>query len=131
MLTRTGEHALRAVLLLAQRRDELVPSAAIARELDAPSGYLAKTLSELAQRGLVEGRRGPGGGYRLAVEPAELTLAGLLDGFEPALSDRCLLNGRDCDAHGPCAAHERWSQVQLAVREPLNETTIADLLPPA
>lgn len=130
MLTRTAEHALRAVIRLARAMGtELVQADRIAADLGAPVDYMAKTLGTLAAAGVVDSRRGPGGGYRLLRPPHEITIASIVDLFEPEPGiARCLLSGTSCEAVPPCAAHQRWIEVQRAVREPLQTTTIADLL---
>lgn len=129
ILNQTAEHALRAVLLLAQRRDEIVSSQEIAEALGAPPNYLAKTLSALAARGIVKGRRGPRGGYRLDIEPDDLTIERVTEGFT-AVPDMpvCLLGARPCDPDRPCEAHVRWTRVRERALRPLRETTVADLL---
>lgn len=130
MLSQTSEHALRAVLHLAQRRPgESVPAEAIATALGAPANYLAKTLNALAKRGIVSSMRGPAGGFRLAADPAALTVAEVVAGFdEPRTGGMCLLGGRPCRSERPCAAHVRWTEVKEDVWAPLRRTTIADLL---
>ncbi|HUH13131.1 MAG TPA: Rrf2 family transcriptional regulator [Longimicrobiales bacterium] len=129
-LSQTAEHALRAVLFLAQRTTPVpVSAAAIAEALGAPANYLSKTLHVLARAGIVLGTRGPGGGFRLAVPCRELTVARVIGAFEDSAgSGVCLLGGRACNANKPCAAHERWTAVQEASRLPLEQTTIAELL---
>ena len=132
MLSRTSEHAIRAVLFLATRRGEgpvPVPVDVIAEALDAPRNYLSKTLYELAKAGLVDSVRGVRGGFTLAVVPERLTVARVAAIFdEPRASGMCLLGGRPCDDRTPCAAHDRWSAIVDAARAPLATTTIADLL---
>lgn len=130
MLTRTAEHALRAVLYLArQPGDRPVSAEAVAQALNAPSNYLAKTLGALATAGIVRGRRGPNGGYRLLVPPERLTIGDIADLFEPEHGiSACLLGGRACDPVNPCAAHFRWVAVREAAKEPLRTTTIAELV---
>ncbi|HEX6590028.1 MAG TPA: Rrf2 family transcriptional regulator [Longimicrobiales bacterium] len=130
MLTRTAEHALRAVLYLARQRDDRPVSAEnVAQALGAPSNYLAKTLGALASAGIVRGRRGPNGGYRLLIPAERLTIGEIADLFEPEHGiSACLLGGRACDPSNPCAAHFRWVAVREASKEPLRTTTIAELV---
>jgi DNA-binding IscR family transcriptional regulator len=41
---------------------------------------------------------------------------------------RCMLGTAPCDTAHPCAAHECWTALMRARREPLATTTIATLL---
>ena len=132
MVTQTSEHAIRALLFLAQRPEgDCVPADRIAQALGAPANYLAKTLNVLAKQGLVSSTRGPAGGFRLRVAPARLTLARVVEAFdEPRPRATCLLGDHPCDAARPCRAHAAWSGVCAAMRAPLGATTLADLLSP-
>ncbi len=130
MLSQTAEHAIRAVLYLAQRAPgEAVPADAIADALGAPRNYLAKTLNALARQGIVGSMRGPAGGFRLAAAPERLTLEEVVRAFrEPRARTVCLLGGKPCRDEHPCEAHFRWKAVADGVWEPLRRTTVADLL---
>jgi Rrf2 family protein len=130
MISRTAEHALRAVLYLACRRGEgPVPVETIAAALGAPRNYLSKTLYVLGRQGIVDSVRGVHGGFWLAADPAALSVAQLAEPFaDSRASGQCLLGGRPCAAAVPCAAHRAWTAVTEAARRPLATTTIADLL---
>lgn len=132
MLSQTSEHAIRALLFLAQRPlGEAVPATRIAAALGAPANYLAKTLNALARTGLIASTRGPAGGFRLRRPAGQITLAEVDDAFgEVRPAAVCLLGDRPCDGRAPCAAHARWASVCDQLRAPLRATTIADLLDP-
>jgi Rrf2 family protein len=130
MLSQTAEYALRATLYLArQPHGRPVTAEVIALALGAPANYLAKTLNAMARAGILTGLRGPTGGFRLVRDPAVLTVAEIAGTFdEPVARPMCLLGGRPCSSAHPCEAHVRWTAVTDAMREPLNTTTVADLL---
>jgi Rrf2 family protein len=129
-LTQTAEYAVRAVLYLARTPDGgRVSAETIATALGAPVNYMSKTLNQLAKAGVVDGARGPTGGFRLAVDPSRLTVARVVDTFGAVKSNPvCLLGDRPCTSRRPCAAHHRWTAVAQAMRAPLEETTIGELL---
>lgn len=130
MISQTSEHALRAILFLAQQPAGTAVSAdRVARALGAPPNYLSKTLNALARMGIVASTRGAGGGFRLAVPADELTVARVVEGFQAARPNRvCLLGDRPCDDAAPCEAHFRWKALTGELWEPLCRTTVADLL---
>jgi Rrf2 family protein len=130
MLNDTAEYALRAVLLIAGRRNGTrVTSSEVAGELDLPPNYLSKTLRRLAKRGVLESTRGPGGGYTLTEPPDRIPLARVVEPFQK-LGERkqCLMGREDCDDRTPCAAHHRWRALTERVESFFRETTVADLL---
>ena len=131
MLTQTADHALRALLAIARRGGgRTVRVEEVAALTGAPRNYLGKTLGALVKAGLLRSARGPLGGFALAVEPAEITVARVADLFaEPRASRRCLMADALCDPARPCPAHNRWTAMTAAAHAPLRETTLADLLP--
>ena len=128
-MSRTAEHAVRAILHLAVNGPEPVKAADLAEDLGAPANYMSKTLHALAGAGVVTSRRGPTGGFRLAIDPTELTLARIIEVVDdPAPKDACLVSSEKCSERNPCHLHARWKTVSNRVWEPLRKTTVADLL---
>ena len=130
MLSRSAEHALRAILYLARHGgDEPLGAADIAEAIGAPPKYLPKMLNALGREGIVAGSRGRRGGFVLTVPPERLTVADVVSVFdEPLGATMCLLGGRPCDARDPCAAHAVWTEAVRSARAPLERLTIAELL---
>jgi Rrf2 family transcriptional regulator, iron-sulfur cluster assembly transcription factor len=130
MLNQTTEHAIRALLYLAQRpAGESVAAERIAAGLGAPANYLAKTLNALVKQGLVASSRGPAGGFRLRRAAHQITLTQVVEIFGEARPQPvCLLGDRPCRSEAPCAAHARWESINVEMRRPLDDTTLADLL---
>jgi Rrf2 family transcriptional regulator, iron-sulfur cluster assembly transcription factor len=128
MLSQTAEYALRAVLFLGDLPPRtLVRVNDVADALQVPRNYLSKVLYELARRGILSSLRGPQGGFSLARDPESLTLAEVVEPFDP-FEDRCLLMRRQCDDADPCLAHNQWKQVAGQVRSFFRNTTVGDLL---
>jgi len=130
LLSRTGEYALRAVLLLAARgHGEAVPVGEIAGALGVPRNYLGKTLQRLVRRGVLKSVRGPRGGFALAHRAEALPIAVVVGEFDAVLPDgRCMLGAEDCDVAHPCAAHARWSAWSKALAGLLEGTTVGELV---
>jgi len=83
MLSRTAEYAVRAAILLARHYGvRLVSTDEIASVVGAPRNYLSKTLNTLTRRGILTSVRGPGGGYALAMDPSQLSVADVTDVFD-------------------------------------------------
>ncbi|MCK4871948.1 MAG: Rrf2 family transcriptional regulator [Phycisphaerales bacterium] len=128
MLSNTAEYALRAMSWLALTPDRLVSAASLAEATHVPPDYLAKILQQLSQAGLIAGRRGVGGGYRLSKPPEEVFLLDVLQVIGPLERlDCCPLN---IEAHGRrlCPLHEKIDEAVTAVRNVFGSVTFADLL---
>ncbi len=83
MLSQTTEYALRAMCYLAYMKEGLIATGEIAENTKVPSNYLAKVLQQLAKADLVIGRRGVGGGYRIARPAPEITLLDVINSIDP------------------------------------------------
>ncbi|MEU0048349.1 Rrf2 family transcriptional regulator [Streptomyces sp. NPDC006184] len=74
-----ADYAVRAVLELAVRQgDGPVKAERIAAVQEIPHKFLEGILGDLRRAGIVDSRRGGGGGYRLAGDPAAITVADVI-----------------------------------------------------
>ena len=125
------EYAMRAMIELAQRRDEgvLVPAREIAERQQVPLRFLEHQLGALSKAGLVESFRGAGGGCRLARDPGEITVAQIADAIEGQIYPMFCLEPSDhtCFADSHCGLQGFWADVARAVQNVFEETTVADL----
>ena len=106
-------------------------AADVARRRGLPEAALSKIFQRLAKRGLLEARRGPGGGYRLARPPAATSLAAVVDALEPSRrrGGRCLIEERPCGGGAVCALHEAGVAAEAKLRGAMSTLTLADLAP--
>ena len=75
-LSTQGQHAIMAMLTLAIHDDEgALRLTDIAEQQGISLSYLEQIFAKLRNKGLVEGIRGPGGGYRLAQSAEDINLA--------------------------------------------------------
>ncbi len=131
LVSRTAQHAIRAVLALAEEPDRPQGAADIARRVGAPPNYLSKLLKTLADAGLLESRKGSGGGFRLAKPLAEITLFDIVDPFDRlSKNDGCFLGGGlVCSSEAPCAVHRRWQPIRDNFLNMLKGSRLAEVAP--
>lgn len=85
MLSQTTEYALRLMVWLAQQEPEcLFKTEGIAAAIKAPEAYLYKILQTLNRSGLVLGRKGIKGGYRLTKPASQISLFDVIMAIEPS-----------------------------------------------
>src|SRR5262245_37586049 len=96
------EWALHCVSVLASLPDDKYLAAqTLAEYHGVPKEYLSKALQQLAKAGIVEGRLGPKGGYRLARPPREITFLQVVEAIEgDERSFRCT----EIRKNSPCAS---------------------------
>ncbi len=126
------------VVLTRLARDGATPSGPVqtALSLAGDTGIaeptVAKVLKVLAHAGLVEGVRGPRGGYRLTRPLASMPLSEVIAAIDgPIALTACVDGGSGmCEAEGICPVRGRWDPVNDAIRRALSGITLADLAPP-
>jgi Rrf2 family protein len=130
MITKTGLHAIRAMVALARLPEGAYAGAGrIAQEIDAPQNYLGKLLQALTHEGLLKSQKGLGGGFRLTKPADEISLLDVAEPFEHISRwAGCVLGRPECSERDPCAIHNKWKKVREAYLALLEGTTIADLL---
>lgn len=130
MLTLTGEYAMRAMLhIAAQPPERYVLALEMGEQLAIPGMYLSKILGQLSRHGLLESRRGRKGGFKLARDPASVTVYDVLLAVEQSdRFERCLLGFDTCDDATPCLMHKNWKRVKVQILDLFKNTTLADLV---
>lgn len=128
-ITAKVDYAVRAMVALAARDSAApVPADAIAADQEIPVAFLNKILGDLRTARLISSRRGALGGHVLARDPAEISIADVIRAVEGPLADVHGTPPEDVSYLGASAAlREVWLATRVALREVLEETTVADV----
>lgn len=126
--TRRGEYGLTAILYLARPNSgELSQIHEIARHCGLPEPFLGQILRLLVRAGLVNSKKGVGGGFSLARKPEEINFLEVLEALEgPVAVNRCQHPTETCRHQGRCSMESVWSRAQDALITVLRESTLAD-----
>jgi Rrf2 family protein len=124
------DYAMRALAELAIREPEhLLKADQIATSQGIPAKFLEVILNELRRAGLVVSRRGAEGGYRLARDPAEITVADVVRATEGPLAAVRGQRPEDVVYTGPAVGLQAvWIANRAATREVLEVVTLADVV---
>ena len=128
-LTTKGRFAVTAMLDLALHGDEgPVSLAGISERQKISLSYLEQLFGKLRRGLLVESVRGPGGGYNLAREAAQLSVADIVRAVEePIDSTQC--GGREnCHDNQRCMTHDLWEELNTTVYGFLEGVSLAHLV---
>ena len=127
MLNQSAEYALRVTVRMANLGPHTWAQAAdLADELELPANYLSKLMHKLAAAGILQSRRGRGGGFRLMREAESLTLGEVVEPFDsPSRYRECLLGGKRCSTATACEVHDAWKPIAVRIAAFLSETTVA------
>ncbi len=132
-LTARVDYALRAACALAAA-EVAAPgtwstSDEVAGSEGVPHRFLEAILRDLRRSGLVASRRGQDGGHRLAVPPAEVSLADLIRAVDGPLAMVRGTRPENLDYQGASTGlQDVWLALRAAERQILEGTTLAHLV---
>jgi Rrf2 family protein len=128
MLKAATQDAIRALDYIASHPDRNHTAASLARELDRPIAFLAKSLQKLVRAGLLHSSRGPKGGVQLARPAETITLLEAIESIESeAFLGGCVLGLTHCGGEQPCPLHAQWSEHKSALLSMLATTALSEL----
>jgi Rrf2 family protein len=128
-----GDYASRALLSLALHGGQTEPTSVrdIAERTGLPQPYLEQILLALKGAGLVRSKRGVGGGYVLARDPGEITLAQVVSAVDGPIVAGDFGEPHEngaCDHEGQCILLAVWAEVGEVMRHELQSFTLADMV---
>jgi Rrf2 family cysteine metabolism transcriptional repressor len=141
MFSTKAEYGVRVMAHLAKHDGERpISLATIADAEGLPLAYLEHLVQRLRKAELVESRRGAHGGYTLAREAGEITMAEVVRALEGEIAPiECITADPDGGlvciregemGHDPCPTKLLWTRVQGSIVRTLNEMTLDDLVQP-
>jgi Rrf2 family protein len=135
MISMRSKYGLKALAYMARTKDkDSFLIADIAREEGIPKKFLEAILLTLKNNGILSSRKGPGGGYSLAKNPAALTVGAIVRSFEGDLAPvQCLSETQhascpECLDEATCGIKLVMADVAAAVSAVLDNVTLADML---
>ncbi|MDD5251205.1 MAG: Rrf2 family transcriptional regulator [Patescibacteria group bacterium] len=100
----------------------------MARRTSISQGFLEQAVTPLRRAGLVDGRRGPQGGYRLAHAPRSVSVAAVIEAIEgPTSVAACTGASAHCGLASICSSRKIWSAVQASLDLTLRRLKLSDL----
>jgi Rrf2 family transcriptional regulator, cysteine metabolism repressor len=129
-ITSRTEYGLRAMVFLAMSGGERpVPLSEIAGAESIPAPFLERILATLRNAELVQTTRGASGGYALARQPCEVTVADIVTALEgPLALVDCLPGDTNCPRAENCASRVVWRRLDEAISGALGAITLNDLI---
>jgi Rrf2 family protein len=133
-LSKRTQYSLRALYALArnyQKGPRLI--AELADEEAIPKKFLEQILLTLKSRGLVESKKGRGGGYALSRPPNEITLGSVIRLIEgplapiPCASETAFRKCQECTDVATCGTRLVMRDVRNAIAGVLDQATLASV----
>ena len=128
-ITARVDYAVRAALELAAAAPGALTNDAIASAQGIPARFLQAILGDLQHARLVTSQRGREGGYRLALPPAEISIARVMRVEQGFLAEVHGQRPEDVEYPGSAAPLTAvWIAARAAYRRVLEDVTLADVI---
>ena len=135
MLSKKSKYALKAMMVLAKEYGQgPVLISDLAQREGIPRKFLELILLELKNQGLLQSKKGKGGGYFLRREPHLISVGHIvrvLDGPIaplPCVSKTAYMRCRECRDERTCGIRMVRKEVRDATAKIMDSTTLADML---
>jgi Rrf2 family protein len=135
MLSKRAKYALKALIALAgSPAGQPVRISDLAEREGIPPKFLELILLDLRNRGVLQSKKGKGGGYFLGQDPKTIYVGQLIRQFDgplaavPCASQTAYARCRDCPDEAGCGVRWVMRQVRDATAQILDRTTLADLV---
>lgn len=129
-LTTRGRYAVTAMLDLALHYERgPVSLAEIAERQGISQSYLEQLFARLRRNGLVDGLRGPGGGYKLGRPGDAISVADVIDAVNETVDARRCGGQRNCQGgERSCLTHDLWEELSCQIRDFLSSVSLDQLV---
>lgn len=129
-LTTKGRFAVTAMIDLALRQQSgPVTLAGISQRQNISLSYLEQLFGKLRRHALVESTRGPGGGYALARQPGDITVADIILSVDEPIDATSCGGKENCNGEaGRCMTHDLWAALNTRMVEFLDSVTLQKLV---
>jgi Rrf2 family protein len=123
-LTRRGDYAVRAAVVLSRPGAGQMTSAELAAATGIPASFVPQVMGDLVRANLVANRRGRLGGYRLSRAAAEISLLDIVEAADGRATRTCVLRGGPCRRDGECDVHGAFFGAERAAFGALAAVTL-------
>ena len=113
LLSQTAHYSLRAIFyLLTNDLSKSHLTKDIAKVTKIPAPYLARILSTMAKRGILQSRKGMGGGFILNEKNLNTNLYDIVTLFDNLENIHdCIFGFENCCNNDSCIMHNRWIEI--------------------
>tara|TARA_R110002094_G_scaffold744_7_gene3920 strand:- start:335 stop:814 length:480 start_codon:yes stop_codon:yes gene_type:complete len=128
-LTTKGRYAVTAMLDLALHEGRgPISLADISSRQRISLSYLEQLFAKLRRNGLVKSVRGPGGGYQLSRDKAEIFVVQVIDAVNESVDATGCNSKGDCHEGEACLTHYLWCDLSDQIHGFLSGISLDDLV---
>ncbi len=128
-LSKLADYGIVIMTHLAREHGRSLATPEIAAATGVPQPMAGKILKALARAELLVSHRGVYGGYDLAREPADISVAEIIEALDgPIALTACIdTETSDCGIERLCPTRANWQRINGAIREALDGVTLSEM----
>ncbi|MDR0623199.1 MAG: Rrf2 family transcriptional regulator [Treponema sp.] len=124
-----GRYSLEALLYMALLPEgEFSSTRTIAENTGISDGYLEQLFIPLRKAGIIQGIRGPQGGYLPGKALEEITVGDILRAVEGSLEPVDCINSRVCPIEERCRSQHTWRELYREISGCVDSISLTDLV---
>lgn len=128
-LSTKGQYAIKAMMNLAiNYNSKPVTLTELSSSQSISISYLEQLFSMLRSSGLVQGVRGPGGGYRLGKLPEQISIADIIRAIEESTSNASSEGYLNCKKGENCLANDLWNALSDQLTAYLESISLVEII---
>lgn len=129
-VTTRGRYAVIAIVDLARacENSKPVPLSEIAERQKISLSYLEQLFAGLRRRNIVRSYRGPGGGYVLAREPDDISIADIMAAAEDSVPAKRNISEDRNSTDENCPTHDLWEDLGNLLQNYFRSITLGHVL---
>jgi Rrf2 family protein len=135
MLSRKAKYAINALVYLAKRFEQgPILISQISESEKIPQKFLEAILLDLKNHGILNSKKGKGGGYFLAMDPHEVNVADVMRLFDgaiallPCVTHKYYQKCEECEDEETCGIRDLFQQVRRETVRILKGGTLAEVM---
>lgn len=131
-MTKQADYGIVLLTHMASQADKRFAAPELAAATRLPLPTVSKILKLLAREGILASHRGVKGGYSLAQDPQEVSVADMISALDgPIAFTECIPDAPGvCSQENTCRLRGHWQIINDAVRQALEQISLAELCNP-
>ncbi|HTQ79400.1 MAG TPA: SUF system Fe-S cluster assembly regulator [Thermoanaerobaculia bacterium] len=131
-ITRQTDYGIVLLTHMAAHLERRFNAPELSSEAHLPLPMVSKILKLLTREGLLESHRGIKGGYSLARQPEEISMAEIVTALEgPIAITECIDESSGCSHQPLCRVYSNWQRINEVLRAALGSISLAEMTHPS
>jgi len=127
-ITKLTDYGIMIMAFMANHPTKVFQATEIALKTTLAKPTVAKLLKKLAKKQLLSSQRGTHGGYQLACDPLQISVADIVESLEgPIAITECNLGHDYCATAPSCTLKSPWSRINQVITTALHSVKLGDL----